>query len=123
KQGADHIVQLGGRKQCGAWLWFPGETWGDGSQEEWPEDLRFPLKNFAPRSLRQEHAYTMEDIDEYSVHLSIPWQPLKDLPFTKVTTYLGLCWDLEAHTVVLAEGKKEKYLKALDEWLKRRVHT
>ena len=65
----------------------------------------------------------MEDIDNYSAHLGIPWQQPKDIPFSSKTTYLGFVWDLDAHTVALLDTKKAKYTKALDEWLRRHTHT
>ncbi|KAF8624454.1 hypothetical protein AX15_005866 [Amanita polypyramis BW_CC] len=117
------IVRQGGQMQCGARLWFPGETWPDGRQEEWPEDLQFPLRNFPHRVPGQEHAYTMDDIDEYSAYLGIPWQRSKDLPFSTTTTYLGFIWDLNARTVALSDSKKDKYSNALNEWRERRTHT
>jgi hypothetical protein len=109
--------------QCGSRLWFPGKTWPDGTQEEWPEDMRFPLQNLPPKMPNQEHAYTLEDIDDYSAHLGIPWQLPKDLPFATANAYLGFLWDLDVRTVTLTQKKKEKYLAALDEWLGRRTHT
>ena len=120
---SEAVIQQGGRARRGARLWFPGESSPDGRQEEWAEDLRFPLQNLPLRTPDQRHAYTMEDIDSYSAHLGIPWQHLKDLPFSSKTTYLGFVWDLAAHTVALSEAKKAKYLRAIDEWLQRHTHT
>ena len=117
------IIRHGGQVQHGARLWFPGETWPEGRQEEWPEDFRYPLRNFPPRTPDQAHAYSMEDIDDYSAHLGIPWQRSKDLPFSTSTSYLGFTWDLTSRTVSLSERKKAKYAEALNSWLQRRTHT
>ena len=120
---SEAIIRQGGQAQRGARLWFPGESSPDGRQEEWAEDLHFPLQNLPLRTPDQRHAYTMEDIDSYSAHLGIPWQCLKDLPFSSKTTYLGFVWDLATHTVALSEAKKAKYSRAIDEWLQRHTHT
>ena len=120
---AKTVVCQGGQAQHSVRLWFPGETLPDSRQEEWVEDLCFLLQNFPPRATSQRHAYTMEDIDDYSAYLGIPWQWLKDIPFSLKTTYLGFVWDLTAHTVALSDAKKAKYSAVLNEWLQWHTHT
>ena len=65
----------------------------------------------------------MEDIDDYSAHLGIPWQHSKDLPFSSSTSYLGFMWDLAVRTMSLSERKKIKYAEVLDSWCQCCTHT
>ena len=117
------IIRHGGQVQHGTRLWFPRETLPDGRQEEWLEDFHFLLQSFPLRTPDQAHAYTMEDIDDYSAHLGIPWQHSKDLPFNSSTSYLGFMWDLAACTMSLSERKKIKYAEALNSWCQHHTHT
>ncbi|KAF8621907.1 hypothetical protein AX15_007402 [Amanita polypyramis BW_CC] len=91
-------------------------SWRDVAQRQTRgmEDSRFPLQNFPPRMPNHRHAYTIEDIDDYSAYLGIPWQQLKDLPFDTTTIYL--IWDLVARTITLSDAKKAKNLKADIRW-------
>ena len=68
-----------------------------------------------------ELAYTMEDVDSVSSKLGIPWERLKDVPFTSKVPFIGFDWDLETKTVHIQDKKKEKYINSVVEW-RRRTH-
>jgi hypothetical protein len=65
----------------------------------------------------------MADINSIPSSFGIPWEPSKDIPFSMAPTFIGFTWDLDQHTVVLAEVKQEKYLEALQDWASKRAHT
>ena len=65
----------------------------------------------------------MDDVDEISAKLGIPWERSKDVPFGKVVPFIGFDWNLENKTVSLQEKKKNKYLDAVEEWRRRKSHT
>ena len=116
------IIDNGGQKQKGGRMWFTGETWPDGHSEEWHEDMQFPIKTFPQQNPNQTHAYDIQDIDDISKFLGIPWQISKDIPFATTTTFIGLEWDLKNKTVSLPEKKIQKYRKAITEWQTTRTH-
>ncbi|KAF4622148.1 hypothetical protein D9613_009325 [Agrocybe pediades] len=68
-------------------------------------------------------AYNMEDVDDLSRHLGIPWESSKDVPFSSAALYIGLLWDLSTSSVSLSPKKTEKYLAAIAEWSKRSTHS
>jgi len=109
------IIDNRGRQQQGGRIWYAGRTWSNGRIEEWHEDMHFPIKNFSPKELDQTHAYTMDDIDDVSTYLGIPWKRSKDVPFADVVEYIGLRWDLQARTVSLLQRKLDKYKRAIEE--------
>jgi hypothetical protein len=61
-------------------------------------------------------SFSIEDVDEVSARLGIPWERSKDVPFATVVPFIGFDWDLGKKTVSLQEKKKEKYTKAVIEW-------
>ena len=65
----------------------------------------------------------MEDVDEISERLGIPWERLKDVPFGPRIPFIGFNWDLERKTVALQEKKKEMYASTIVEWKRRKSHT
>jgi hypothetical protein len=90
---ARQISNSGGLKQSGSRLWYPiSDTPGD-SFEEFNENCTFPLRNLSHVSSRSEHdasfTYTISDIDNVSDQLGIPWERLKDQPFSGSTIYIG----------------------------------
>jgi hypothetical protein len=74
----DFILTNGGQLHKGAQLWFTRKTWPNEVTEEWHEDMRFPIKCLPPRNQQQSHAYEIQDIDEISYQLGIPWQREKE---------------------------------------------
>jgi hypothetical protein len=62
-------------------------------------------------------------IDKISSHLGIQWEPSKSIPFGTEVLYLGFCWDLCACVVHLLDEKRVKYLAAIAEWEKERMHN
>lgn len=121
------LVHAGQRKHGGR-LWFKGTEFSDGSFDEFAEDCGFPLRDLSRSSVPphiddEDFAYAFCDIDRASCLLAIPWEPTKDSPFGFQVTYIGLLWCLEALTVQLAEGKKEKYAKAIMDWSSSRTHV
>jgi len=118
------ILANGGRLQDGSRIWFCGSTLEDGRLEEFDEDNSSFLRDFSnPLSPGNLFSYNDADIDHISVHLGIPWEPSKTIPFGSVVPYLGFSWDLDAKTVALPDAKKRKYLACIDEWHQRRTHT
>ena len=117
----------GGRRQSGSRLWYGGKDLPDGSTEEFDEDCSVPLKDLANASPCSEKdldfAYADADIDEISSRLGIQWEPSKSIPFGSEVPYLGFRWDLRARVVFLLDEKRAKYLAAIDEWEKKRMHN
>jgi hypothetical protein len=69
------------------------------------------------------YTYNFDDIDFFSRQLGIPWELSKDMPFASTTTYIRFDWNIETHQVSLGSKKKEKYLRATEEWLSHQTHT
>ena len=120
------IEENGGRQQNGGRYWYKGERLPSDQIEEFAEDMSEPLRNLVSHrkeTLDPQYAYSMDDVDEISFRLGIPWERSKDVPFGNVTPFIGFDWDLEGKTVSLQEKKKDKYRDAVKEWRKRKVHT
>ena len=112
------IERNGGRLQKGGRIWFRGEPLPNDHVEEFAEDMSLPLRDLSSRQERStnpEYAYAMDDVDEISAKLGIPWERSKDVPFGKVVPFIGFDWNLENKTVSLQEKKKNKYLDAVEE--------
>lgn len=116
-----------GCHQHGGRLWYGGQVFEDGTIEEFDENCRFPCKDLSRRTERSvedaSYTYNFEDIDFFSLQLGIPWELLKDKPFASITTYIGFDWDVERYQVSLGPAKKNKYLRATEEWLAGTTHT
>jgi len=48
---------------------------------------------------------------------------LKDIPFGRITPFIGFEWDIKEKTVTLQGRKKEKYQRAIKEWRQQETHT
>ena len=120
------IVENGGRQQKGGRFWYKGEMLPNDQFEEFAEDMSRPLRNLSTQrkgTVDPEYAYSMDDVDSISARLGIPWERSKDVPFGKVTPFIGFLWDIENKTVSLQEKKQEKYRRAVEEWRRRKTHT
>ncbi|KAF5383295.1 hypothetical protein D9615_004779 [Tricholomella constricta] len=121
------ITDNGGRLQDRSRIWYRGETMPNGLPMEFDEDLSYPvrdLSNSSPRStLDAAYSYASADIDRVSETLGIPWEPTKTVEFDHHVQYLGLAWDLQEQSVSLPSAKKEKYLRAIQEWESQCTHT
>jgi hypothetical protein len=108
-------------------LWFGGQTFENGTHEEFDEDCQFPCQDLSDDSPRSPHdelfAYNFHDIDALSAPLGIPWEPTKDTPFADKVVYIGFEWDLDHLVVSLTPKKQAKYLAALKDWQRRPTHT
>jgi len=89
--------------------------------------VTFPAKIFlSDQHTHQRTPYTpysFDNINFFSHQLRIPWELSKDMPFTSTTTYIGFDWNIETYQVYLDSKKKEKYLRATEEWLLCQMHT
>ena len=65
----------------------------------------------------------MADIDALSDELDIPWEKMKDIPFSTSVPFIGFLWDLDTCTVSLSDRRKEKYLQAILDWEVKPRHT
>lgn len=106
------ILEEGGSKHSGGRLWFGGRTLPDGRTEEFPEDMRFPLKVL----VEGEYPYNLSHIDEITDALGVPWELSKDQDFASSVVFAGLLWDLETYSVALPDSKRIKYLAAISAW-------
>ena len=126
-QWHNQIVSSGNMRQSGGRISFPGLELRGGSYEEFNEDCSRPIKDLSNNSPRSPHdrlfTYNLQDIDDVSETLGIPWERSKDQPFNTSTVYIGFKWDLKNQTVSLASGKVDKYLRAIHEWNKRCTHV
>ena len=116
------IWEAGGWKQQGGRLWTGRGRMSDGRSEEFDEDMAFPIQDLAAD---RDHGYTydMSDIDRISYELGIPWEQSKDVDFGTSFPFIGFNWNIEKKVVSLRPEKKEKYILAIKEWRKSRVHT
>jgi hypothetical protein len=107
--------------------WFEGQTYDDGTADEFVEDFRFPLRDLvrdrAVEPADSGFAYTFDDINRICSELGIPWALLKDLLFAPANVYHGMVWDVCKRTVALEESTRLRYLACAREWLAKRVHT
>jgi hypothetical protein len=117
------ITDNGGKHQKRGRTWYKGDSWPSGHIEEWQEDMFFPIKNFPNRDSSQRHAYTLNDIDDISNLLGIPWKTSKDQPFSSTVEFLGFRWDLNKKSVSLTQKKVDKYKRAIHDWLSKRSHS
>ncbi|OBZ77375.1 hypothetical protein A0H81_02563 [Grifola frondosa] len=121
------IATAGGRHHNGGRIWYGGEILPDGRTEEFDEDMFFPIRDLSNNSPRPEKdanfSYNLQDVDEMSARLGIPWQREKDADFAEEFTYTGFVWNIRSQTVALSLAKKDKYLNAIREWQKSRTHT
>ena len=95
---AKQIAKLGGTHTKGGRTCFTGWTLPDGITEEFDEDMSLPFKDLSVNSLRHsgdtEFCYNMDNIDQISSSLGIPWEASKDIPFSDTLTFLGFVWNL-----------------------------
>ena len=119
-------IVLRGRQQEGGRFWFGGRRLKDGMLEEFDE-CTFPCKDLLELSVRLAddtiYTYNFDNIDIISQKLGIPWEISKDRPFASSTTYISFDWNIETYQVSLAATKRKKYLKAMELWLRRPMHT
>ena len=120
------IAENGGKQQKGGRIWFRGELMPNDHWEEFAEDMATPLRNLSANrgeTKGGKYAYSMDDVDKISAKLGIPWERSKDVPFGKVVPFIGFDWDLDEKRVSLPDKKKEKYVKAVEEWRRKETHT
>ena len=121
---AHHIQENGGLLTEKGRIWFKGRRLADGSDEEFAEDCRFPIKQLDPSATHLDMpAYSFKQIDSISDQLGIPWELSKDTEFSSHPVFLGFEWDLDHKTVKLTETKCLKYVTAIKEWLQSETHT
>ena len=120
------IEMNGGRQQKGSRFWFKGDVLPSDRIEEFAEDMSMPIRSLAredDNAANAGYAYSIENVDEVSAELGIPWERSKDVPFGEVVPFIGFDWDLGQKSVSLQEKKKEKYVRAVMEWKRRKTHT
>jgi hypothetical protein len=81
-QWQNQIVSSEDMRQSGSRIWFPGMELQEGTHEEFHEDCSKPIKDLSNNSPRSPHdrlfTYNLQDIDDVSKTLGIPWEPSKD---------------------------------------------
>jgi hypothetical protein len=116
-----------GEHRNGGRIWFGGREFDDGTLEEFDEDCAFPCRDLSELSARSAedalYTYNFRDIDVISQELGIPWEISKDMPFASATTYIGFDWNIETYQVSLGAAKKEKYLRATQDWFMQPTHS
>lgn len=123
----ERILHEKGAHHKGGRIWFGGTLLPDGQIEEFNEDMSFPVRTQNPQpsvpTANEGFSYGIIDIDNISEFLGIPWQKEKDRPFHLTFVFTGFLWDIDQKTVTLTEDKRQKYLKAIQDWRKSRTHT
>jgi hypothetical protein len=114
-----NIQRARGLHQSGGRLWFRGPSLVTGTYKEFAENIEFPLKNLTG----DFYPYTLQDIDQVTSKLGIPWEKQKDRDFSAIFTFTGFLWDLSKFTVTLSNEKRDKYLLVLKVWAKQQTHT
>ena len=118
------ILDNGGKLQNGGRIWYKGKARADTGAEHFAEDFTFPLQCIGEHHENNiVYPYGLEEIDEVTAPLGIPWETSKDTPFSSVVIFAGLAWDLEKRRVSLPESKIGKYIKAIDEWTGKTTFT
>ena len=118
------VADNGGKLQTGGRLWYKGKILADAGAEHFAEDFTFPLRQI--RDIQDQgiiFPYGIEEIDEVTAPLGIPWEASKDTAFSSTVVFAGLSWDLNEKRVSLPESKKEKYRQAISEWKRRPTHA
>ena len=121
-----NAIRQSGLITTGSRIWFKGQSYMDGSFDEFNEDCIFQITDLSCESPRSAHdqlfTYNFDDIDKLSDTLGIPWEKSKDQPFNSSTIYIGFLWDIANKRVSLSPRKVEKYLSAIQTWLTRTTH-
>jgi hypothetical protein len=111
----------------GARIWFRGNKYLDGTEDEFTEDFRFPLKDLGlgrPQTATDTGwCYSFEDIDTLSLDLGILWALDKDLAFATQNVYHGMVWNIAKRKVALKNKTRARYLALLIEWRAHQSHT
>lgn len=114
----------GGKLQSGGRIWYQGRCLEETGVEHFAEDFAHPIKHIHDRNNRgNTYPYDLQDIDQVTAPLGIPWEITKDVPFDTIIIFAGFAWDLNEKTVSLPDTKKEKYLRSIEEWRQRAKHT
>jgi hypothetical protein len=117
----------GGRIHERSRLWYKGRTMANGRAEEFDEDMEAELQDLAARrgaTVDEEpFSYSDEDIERLSVVLGTVWEESETVHFRTTVPFLGFSWDLDRRTVSLLEEKQSKYLRAIQDWRSRRLHS
>ena len=115
------------RVQTGSRYWYKGGTMQDDCIEEFDNDNSFPILDLSLTSPRSptdaDYSYALADIDTFSLPLGVPWELMKDIPFSSDTPFIGFQWDLASCTVSLLPKKCKKYLAAIASWEETPHHT
>src|SRR5882757_5379473 len=123
---AKRIISLGGRHHDRGRYWYGGDLLPDNRTEEFDKDMSFPIVDLSHSSERspddRRFTYSFTDINQFTDKLGLPWESSKDVPFSSVTPFTGLNWDLDNKTVSLQKKKQEKYLAAILLWQSQRSH-
>ena len=120
--------EIGTLRKCkeGSQIWYCGHTLDNGTSEEFNESCTHPIQDLSSTSPQSQHdhlfTYAINDIDQISHELGIPWETSKDQPFSHLTIYIGFVWDLHKKTVTLSPEKAAKYTTAICEWKTRHTH-
>jgi len=118
------VASNGGRLQTGGRLWYKGRVLVDVGAEHFAEDFTFPIRHIRDHEDRGIiFPYGLEDVEEATAQLGIPWEATKDVPFNSTITFAGFAWDLDQKRVSLPQSKKEKYCQAISEWQRQPTHT
>jgi len=121
------IIQNGARHHDGGRWWYHASNLPDGCLIVCDEDMAYLIKDLSDVSPRSTHeasfTYNMDNINRVAVHLGIPWEQSKDIPFGTVIRYIGLEWDIAQCTVALLVDKREKYKAAISQWKSSTTHT
>jgi hypothetical protein len=118
------IRENGGMLQSGGRLWYKGRERGETGADHYAEDLSRPIKRIVDNpSDGSVYPYGVNEINEITGPLGIPWEATKDVPFGRTVPFVGFSWDLERKRVSLPDTKKEKYGMAIREWEQRTTHT
>ncbi|OJT04921.1 hypothetical protein TRAPUB_4263 [Trametes pubescens] len=92
-------------------LWGPNKKWVDDLN-----NMRFPIAA-GPNPGEWVYGHSVEDIFELAGRLGVPLHQEKWTRHAYTGVYAGFVWDLPNKTVAIAESKRDKYVRRLDEAL------
>ncbi|RXW15240.1 hypothetical protein EST38_g10612 [Candolleomyces aberdarensis] len=119
------VGTVGGMRQARGRIWYEGGCWPGGEVVELFEDCQFSLRDCSVgvAGLDGDYAYGLQDVDDFSSLLGVPWETSKDQPFASGGEYIGLHWDLQDKSVSLSSAKKGKYMDAIAEWQRKTTYS
>ena len=104
-----NAIRQSGLITTGSRIWFKGQSYMDGSFDEFNEDCIFQIMDLSCESPRSAHdqlfTYNFDDIDKLSDTLGIPWENPKTSPLIQAPSTSAFYGTLPTNVSLLVPGK------------------